>query len=319
MTPDFFIQLLLQVWLPIALLVAAGGAWVRFRPQFPADALRVNLNRLVIDVFAPPLLFALSAQAAISSELLTIPLLTLFGIAISAALLYLLLWHTRLGHGLKRETRAAILLAGSFGNVLFMGYPTLTFLYGDIGGSYAAFADVLASTPVVWTFGVWVATRLGHEGGHESGKSGSLFRTVLALPPIWGFILGFAVNLAGIEAAPLIKAAKFMGQATIPIMLFTLGLSIPWGDLKPTRPVLAAVAVKLLIAPLLAYALARASFGDLRPAQAAAILECAMPTMLMAASFADRFHLDVRAAALTASWSSLLFLLTLPGWIALLR
>jgi predicted permease len=315
MTPAFLIQLLLQVWLPIALLVAAGGAWVRYRPQFPADALRVNLNRLVIDVFAPPLLFALSAQATISHELLTIPLLTIAGIGISFALLYPLLWHTRLGRGLKRETRAAVLLAGCFGNVLFMGYPTLTFLYGDIGGSYAAFADVLASTPLVWTFGVWIATRLGHEGGHGH----SLFRIVLTLPPIWGFVLGFAVNLTGIEVAPLIRAAKFMGQATIPIMLFTLGLSIPWGDLKPTRPVLAAVSVKLLIAPLLVYALARAGFGDLRPAQAGAILETAMPTMLMAASFADRFHLDVRAAALTASWSSLVFLLTLPGWIALLR
>jgi len=315
MTPDFLIQLLLQVWLPIALLVAAGGAWVRYRPQFPADALRVNLNRLVIDVFAPPLLFALSAQATISRELLTIPLLTIAGIGFSFALLYPLLWHTRLGRDLKRETRAAILLGGTFGNILFMGYPTLTFLYGDIGGSYAAFADVLASTPLVWTFGVWIATRLGHEGGHGI----SLFRTVLTLPPIWGFVLGFAVNLSGIEVAPLIKATKFIGQATIPIMLFTLGLSIPWGDLKPTRPVLAAVAVKLLIAPLLVYALARASFGELRPAQAGAILETAMPTMLMAASFADRFHLDVRAAALTASWSSLLFLLTLPGWIALLR
>jgi predicted permease len=287
---------------------------VRFRRQFPADALRVNLNRLVVDVFAPPLLFALSAQAEISRELLTVPVLTIAGIAISFALLYPLLFLSPLGRGLGRETRAAILLAGCFGNVLFMGYPTLTFLYGDIGGSYAAFADVLASTPVLWTFGVWIATRLGHEGGHGT----SLLRIMLTLPPIWGFVLGFAVNLAGLEVTPLVKAAKFMGQATIPIMLFTLGLSIPWGDLKPTRPVLATVAVKLLIAPLLVFALARAVFGDLRPAQAAAILEVAMPTMLMAASFADRFHLDVRAAALTASWTSLSFLVTLPVWISVL-
>jgi predicted permease len=315
LTPEFLLQLLLQVWLPIALLVAAGGAWVRFRPQYPAEALRINLNRLAVDVFAPPLLFAMSAQATISHELLTIPLLTIAGIGFSCALLYPLLWHTRIGRGLRRETRTAILLAGSFGNVLFMGYPTLTFLYGDIGGSYAAFADVLASTPLLWTFGVWIATRLGHEGGHGT----SLFRTVLTLPPIWGFVLGFAVNLAAIDVTPLIKAAKFMGQATIPIMLFNLGLSIPWRDLRPSRPVLAAVGVKLLVAPLLVYLLARASFGELRAAQAAAILETAMPTMLMAASFADRFQLDIRAAALTVSWSSLLFLLTLPAWIALLR
>jgi predicted permease len=314
MNPGFLLQLLLQVWLPIALLVAAGGLWVRYRPQFPADTLRVNLNRLVVDVFAPPLLFALSAQAEISHEMLTVPLLTIAGIGISFALLYPLLWHTRMGRGLARETRAAILLAGTFGNVLFMGYPTLTFLYGDIGGSYAAFADVLASTPLVWTFGVWIATRLGHEGG----QGHSLLRTMLTLPPIWGFVLGFAVNLSGLEVAPLVKAAKFMGQATIPVMLFTLGLSIPWGALKPTRPVLAAVAVKLLITPLLVFGLARAAFGELKPAQTAAILEVAMPTMLMAASFADRFKLDVRAAALTASWTSLVFLVSLPLWIALL-
>ncbi|MEW5788669.1 MAG: AEC family transporter [Pseudomonadota bacterium] len=314
MSAAFLLQLLLQVWLPIALLVAAGGLWVRFRPQFPAETLRINLNRLVVDVFAPPLLFALSAQAEISRELLTVPMLTIAGIAVSFGLLYPLLYLSPLGRGLSRETRAAVLLAGCFGNVLFMGYPTLTFLYGDIGGSYAAFADVLASTPLVWTLGVWIATRLGHEGGHGH----SLLRTMLTLPPIWGFVLGFAVNLSGLPVDPLVKAAKFMGQATIPIMLFTLGLSIPWKDLRPTRPVLAAVTVKLLVAPALVYLLARSLFDPLRPPQAAAILEVAMPTMLMAASFADRFHLDVRAAALTASWTSLSFLLTLPVWIAVL-
>ncbi len=315
MSAQFLLQLLLQVWLPIALLVAAGGMWVRFRPQFPAATLRVNLNRLVVDVFAPPLLFALSAQASITRELLTVPALTSAGIFISFALLYPLLYHSPMGRSLRRETRAAILLAGCFGNVLFMGYPTLTFLYGDIGGSYAAFADVLASTPLVWTLGVWIATRLGHEGGHGT----SLLRTLVALPPIWGFVLGFAVNLSGIDVDPLIKASKFIGQATIPIMLFTLGLSIPWRDLRPSAPVMAAVTVKLLLAPLLVYALALASVGELRPAQVAAVLEVAMPTMLMAASFADRFQLDVRAAALTVSWTSLGFLLTLPLWIALLR
>ncbi len=314
MTPAFLLQLLLQVWLPIALLVAAGGLWVRYRPQFPAATLRVNLNRLVVDVFAPPLLFALSAQAEITPQLLTVPVITVIGIGLAFGLLYPLLFHSRLGQGLTRETRSAILLAGVFGNVLFMGYPTLTFLYGDIGGSYAAFADVLASTPLVWSFGVWIATRLGHDGGHGT----SLLRTIISLPPIWGFVAGFAVNLADLDVAPLIKAAKFMGQATIPIMLFTLGLSIPWGNLRPTRPVLAAVAVKLLLAPLLTLALAKLIFGELHPAQTAAVLETAMPTMLMAASFADRFNLDVRAAALTASWTSLVFLVTLPFWIALL-
>lgn len=315
MSPVFLRDLFLQVWLPITALVVAGGLWARFRRDPPADRLRVYLNRLVVDVFAPPLLFALAAQAHIDRQMLSVPVITIAGILTSLALLYPLLYRTPLGAGLARETRAAILLAGCFGNVLFMGYPVLTFLYGPLGGSYAAFADVLASTPLVWTLGVWIATRLGHPGG----QSVSLLRTVLRLPPIWGFVLGFAVNFAGIDAGPLIQAAKLMGQATIPLMLFTLGLSIPWADLRPSRPVLAAVAVKLAVAPAIVFALARLFFGELEAAQTAAILEVAMPTMLMAASLADRFQLDVRAAALTVSLSSLGFLATLPVWIAVLK
>ena len=311
MSPAFLLDLFLQVWLPIALLVAAGGLWARFRRDPPADKLRICLNRLVIDVFAPPLLFALSAQAHIDRQMLTVPVITIAGILTSLILLYPLLYRSPIGRGLSRESRAAILLAGCFGNVLFMGYPVLTFLHGPMGGSYAAFADVLASTPLVWTLGVWIATRLGHPGG----QGASLFRTVLRLPPIWGFVLGFVVNFVGLEVGPLIQAAKFMGQATIPLMLFTLGLSIPWAALRPCRPVLAAVAVKLAIAPLVVLGLTRLILGELQAAQTAAILEVAMPTMLMAASFADRFRLDVRAAALTASWSSLGFLVTLPVWI----
>ena len=311
MSPDFLRDLFLQVWLSIALLVTAGGLWARFRRDPPADRLRVCLNRLVVDVFAPPLLFALSAQAHIDRQMLTVPVITIAGILASLILLYPLLYRSPLGAGLARETRAAILLAGCFGNVLFMGYPVLTFLYGPMGGSYAAFADVLASTPLVWTLGVWIATRLGHPGG----QSASLFGTVLRLPPIWGFVLGFTVNFAGIDVSPLIQAARFMGQATIPLMLFTLGLSIPWADLRPSRAVISAVAVKLAIAPLIVLGLARLVFGELEAAQTAAILEVAMPTMLMAASLADRFRLDVRAAALTVSWSSLGFLATLPVWI----
>lgn len=311
MDKAFLLELMLVVWLPIALLVAAGGLWVRYRKQFPAETLRIQLNRLVVDVFAPPLLFAMTAQATITNHLLSVPLITAAGTLTCLALLYALLFHSFIGRGLSRRSKAAILLAGSFGNVLFMGYPTLTFLYGDNGGTYAAFADVLASTPILWTLGVWIATRLGH----ENGQGHSLFQIVLKLPPVWGFMLGFLVNFLGIDVEPLVKAARFIGQATIPIMLFALGLSIPWGNMKPTFPVATAVAIKLLITPAIMWLVVKSYFDPITEAQTAAILEVSMPTMLMAASFADRFNLDSRAAALTATWSSLLFLVTLPCWI----
>lgn len=319
MSTAFFLQLSLQVWLPIALLVAAGGLWVRMRPQIPAAKLRTDLNRVVVDIFAPPLLFALAAQAEIDAQLLSVPLITAVGIASGFAILYPILYLSPIGRNLSRETRAAILLAAIFSNVLFMGLPTLGFLFGTTGESYAAFADVMASTPLLWTFGVWIATRLGHEHHHTE----NLLSTIIKLPPTWGFILGFAVNFSGIDVEPLIKAARFMGMATIPLMLFTLGLSIPWDRLRPTLPVGIAVLVKLIVAPFCAWFAAHALYGnaagEIGIAQQAGVLEVAMPTMIMAASFADRFHLDVRAAALTAGLSSLGFMISLPVWIWLTR
>lgn len=307
-------QLFLQVWLPLVLLVAAGGLWARFDRASQASDLRACVNRMVINVFAPPLLFALSAQAEITASLLSVPLIVAASIALNGALLWLLLYRSPVGRGSSRATRAALMLCGMFGNVLFMGLPTLGFVHGRQGESYAAFADVLASTPLLWTLGVWIATRLGQ----EEAQGHSLLRLMFRLPPVWGFVVGFAVNFLGLQLEPLVQAARFMGQATIPLMLFTLGLAIPWADLRPTGPVMAAVAVKLVFAPL-ALGLALRLYGqEIGPAQAAALVETAMPTMLMAAALADRFRLDVRAAALTTGWSTLLFMFTLPIWLIVL-
>jgi len=210
------------------------------------------------------------------------------------------------------STRAALMLAGMFGNILFVGLPVVTFLYGPQGARYPAFADVMAATPLVWTLGVWIATRLG-SGGEK--RNVSVAAQLLRLPPVWAFAAGAAVNLAGWEVAPLVQAAHFVGQPTIPIMMFVLGLAIPWHSLRPGAAVLGVVAVKLLLMPLMVWGAARLLFHPLAEPQTAAVIEAAMPTMLMAILFADRFKLDTRAAALMTAWSTLLFWLTLPLWL----
>jgi len=49
----------------------------------------------------------------------------------------------------------------------------------------------------------------------------------------------------------------------------------------------------------------------------AAIIETAMPTMLMAILLADRLRLDTEAASLMIGWSTVLFWLILPLWLTL--
>jgi hypothetical protein len=314
MSAELAQQLLLKTLLPLSLLIAAGGIWPRWQTGISIVGLRGEINRLVLNFFAPMLFFSAGAAATVDLSILQVPLVlgaaTLFGLTLAA----LALFATPLGRGLSRPQRGAIMLASGFGNVLFFGYPFLTTVYGDSGARYPFFADMLATTPLVWSLGVWIAFRCGKHTEHAS-----FLRMWLTLPPVWGFAAGIAVNLSGAGLQPLVEAAHWAGSPTIPLMLFVLGLTIPWHDLRPHKAVMVALGIKLALMPLLALGIALAWPGTLTEPGEAAVLEAAMPTMVMVIALADRFGLDTRLAGLIMGWSTLVGLVTLPFWLIVVK
>jgi len=314
MTADLAQQLLLKTLLPLSLLIAAGAIWPRWQSGISIVGLRGEINRLVLNFFAPMLYFAVGAAATVDLDLLQVPLIlglaTLFGLGLAV----LALFATPLGRTLSRPQRGAIVLAAGFGNIVFFGYPFLTTVFGERGGRYPFFGDMLATTPLVWSLGVWIAFRCGKHTEHAS-----FLRMWLRLPPVWGFAAGLAANLSGLPLAPLIEAARWAGSPTIPLMLFVLGLTIPWHDLRPQRAVAVAMLIKLALMPLLALGVALAWPGRLTEPGEAGVLEAAMPTMVMVIALADRFGLDTRLAGLIMGWSTLAGLVTLPFWLWMLK
>lgn len=310
---DYF-NLLSQVLFPMALLIAAGAIWRTRLDDAGIRAVRSYITTVTINLFAPALLFAAAASAEVNANLLSVPLLVACGMLLAGLPLYLLLFKSQLGASLSSGTQAGLLLCGTFGNVLFMGYPLLTHLYGEAGGRYAAFADMAATTPLVWSVGVWIAVRLGG----QTADAGHPLKQLFTLPPLWAFAAGVVVAQLPLNTQPLIHAAHFIGQPTVPVMLLMLGLSIPWSRLTPSLPVLTTVAFKLMLLPLFAFGLAVIFFHPLTNAQRGAIIEAGVPTMLMAVGLADRYQLDVEKVALTVAWSTVLFLVTLPFWLVIL-
>lgn len=307
----------IQALLPLVLLATAGGLWARVFAEADNTRLRLGINQLVLHLFVPALLFAAAAGARLQPALLVIPVALALAMLALTALLYGVFYHgPRCCTALPRPTRAALLLAAVWGNVFFIGYPLSTGLYGPQAGAYAAFADLLASSPLLWTLGVWLAVRLGGVPGEAAPP---WWRTLLGLPPVWGFMAGVACNLLGWNTPAVLETARFIGQPAIPLMLFVLGLAIPWRQLRPGAAILAGAAAKLLLAPLFALgALALLPPVEI-PIREAAVLMAAMPTMLFALVMADRFRLDIEAAAGLLAWSTLLSVLTLPAWLFLLR
>jgi malate permease and related proteins len=303
-------DLMVEVMLPLSLLVAAGGAWPIIFKDVPLAHTRTQLNRLVMYLFYPSIMFAVAATTPITGNLLSVPLLVGAASLCSGALLYWLLYRSSLGRDLKDTTRAVLVVGGMFGNTFNIGAPVLMFFYGAEAMRYAIFNDMLMTIPFVWSLGVWVCTRLGSH--RENPEQPSVLRVVLSMPPIWAFVLGVAVQQLGLVYAPLVNATRFIGQATIPVILFVFGMTIPWRALTPRREILAAATVKLLVAPILAFAAAQSMFHPMGEAQYAAVLEGGTPAMVTTLLLADRFRLDHDAAALLIGWSTILFWLTLP-------
>lgn len=314
MSFDFYLDLLARVLFPMGLLIAAGAIWRSRLDEAGIRAVRGYITTVTINLFAPALLFAAAATAKVDTNLLSVPLLVALSMLVTGLPLYFLLFRTRFGGSCSRAAKAGLLLCGLFGNVLFMGYPLLTYLYGEAGGQYAAFADMAATTPLLWTAGVWIAVRLGG----QSAGAGHPLKQLFSLPPLWAFAAGVLAVQLPIDPAPLINAARFVGQPTVPVMLLMLGLSIPWNRLKPSKPVLMVVGFKLLLMPLAAFVLALLLFPEIKDAQRGAVLEAGVPTMLMAVGLADRYRLDVERVALTVAWGTVLFLLSLPLWLIML-
>jgi predicted permease len=315
---DYFIQLrglMVEVMLPLALLVAAGALWPRIFADAQPDVLRTQLNRVVMYIFYPCILFAVASTTPITPALLSVPLLVGIGTLASGALLYVLLYKSPLGKNLSDPTRAVLVIGGMWGNTFNVGAPALIFFFGKDAVRYAIYNDVLMTMPLVWSLGVWIATRLG---SHQSNVSyPSVWRVMASMPPIWAFVLGFATQQLGLTYQPLVSAAHFVGQAAIPVVLFVLGLTIPWRNLTPRPEILTAAAVKLLAMPVMVWLAAREMFPAMGQAQYAAVVEAATPAMMTTLLLADRFKLDSATAGLIVGWTTLLFWLTLPVIMAL--
>jgi predicted permease len=302
-------DLMVQVMLPLSLLAAAGGVWPMVFKDVQVEAVRNELNRVTLYLFYPCIIFAVAATTRITWDLLTVPLLHGIGALLAGLILYWLLYRSPLGRDLSDRTRAVLLLAGMFGNTFNVGVPVLVFFYGPDSPRYAVFNDMLMSLPLIWSLGVWICTRLGSH--NKRTEYPAVWQITLSLPPLWAFVLGVGYQLLGIQYPPIITATKFIGQATIPMLLFVFGMTIPWRDLTPRREILVVSAVKLLVVPFLTWGVAQLLFAPLAEAQYAAVVEASTPVFVTLLVLASRFDLDSAAAALVIGWSTILF------WISL--
>ncbi|MFT3760787.1 AEC family transporter [Thauera sp.] len=165
-------------------------------------------NKLNMDVFVPALVFAALANKAFDvSAYLPLAAATLLMVVGSG----LVAWAVARVAGMEPKTLVPPIMFNNCGN---LGLPLAVLAFGE-----AALAPMvvlfMVSNLIHFSFGAWLFDRRVN------------FFTVWKVPSVMATFLGLAVSLLHIEVwPPLLTAIRMLGEISIPLMLFGLGVRL---------------------------------------------------------------------------------------------
>jgi predicted permease len=296
----------LEVLLVAALIAASTAAGVVAEPRLPAHGrpIAAVLSKVILWGFAPVIYFFTVARLHLTAG---VGIGLVFAYA-ELAVVGLLAWLVARRWRLSGPQTGALVVAAVLANTGYVGLPLVSTLLGnDQLGSAVAF-DSAVSAPVFLIGAMALGALLGERTGPDEQR---LVATLLRNPPLWAVVAGL---LAPESLAPdaLLDLAHALVWVMIPLGFFIVGVSLgeesEEGSLSfppdLSRPVVAALVLRLLVAPALMLALA-ALVHDVPDAY---LVQAAMPCGANTVVVAHLYGLDLKIASSAVAWSTMLVL-----------
>ena len=263
------------------------------------------LSGCITKILLPLLIFTNTINGTTREQFLSSAVIILL-----AAVLYLVLYAAAavLAKLIRIDRKHASIYRACtmFGNCGFMGIPIITALYPEQGGLYIAMYTVIDQL-ALWTVGMDLTAPVGHE---KILSPSQRFRKMIN-PATAVFVV-----LTGIKMpSTIITALTKTGAAASPLAMVYLGgvfCYIRMIDYLKRKEVYVTVVVKMLLLPIMAYAiLSHIPAVDPDIAVTMGIL-CALPTMSSVAMMSESQHSDSDYAAGFILITTLLSIVTLP-------
>nr|MCU0951806.1 AEC family transporter [Burkholderiaceae bacterium] len=251
-----------------------------------------DINRLNMDVFIPALVFGAMAGSDFriveylplaAAGVVSIIALGLIGLGVARAL------------NIAPKTLVPPMMFNNCGNI---GLPLAVLAFGNDALAPAVVLFVVSNT-LHYSYGAWL---LDHR---------TRLTTLWRSPTIVATAAGLTVSMAGIALwEPLLTAVRMLGQISVPLMLFALGVrladarigALGFGLFGAALRPLAGLAVAWLVLLVL----------PLPPREAALfIVFCALPPAVLNYIFAERYRQEpdkVASMVLVGNVASVLFL-----------
>ncbi|MFB8385953.1 AEC family transporter [Microbacterium sp. NPDC055910] len=265
--------------------VAILVGWILGRIDLLGEHARPVLARLTFFVLSPFLLFVVLAQADVAmlfSALLPVSAIAALAVMAVYVVIARLTWRRSVG-----ETLIGALSAGQV-NSNNIGIPLSLYLLGSAAfPAPVILLQLLIFTPISLTILDAVS----------SGRA-SLWRTLgrtAVNPIVLGSVLGTLVSVSGLELPPIVmEPAILVANACVPVLLISYGISLygqrVLGASGRRRDIVLATALKLVVMPVVAWAVGKFVFGMPDFDVLVVVVLAALPTAQNVFNYSQRYN-----------------------------
>jgi predicted permease len=299
--------------LPVFAIIVTGwlAGWLGYISRSLAD----GLVHFAYNVAMPALLFVTIAQEPARNLLEWRFLLTFGGgSALCFALVFL-----AIRAGWRRDLASSTIygMTAAMTNTGFIALPILHSMYGQPAVLPAAIATIFVAG-VMFPVAV-ILLESDRRGAQAPARSVALVKEIVLNPLVLSTLIGLAWAIAGLSIPnPVAAYMNILAAALTPCALFAIGLGLSVEAMRPNLlPCIALAAIKLLLMPLIIYGLCIAS--GLNPLYTIAAVVCgAVPTAKTVYILAGEYKVEEPLVAATVSFTTLLSVPTLIGWLYVL-
>lgn len=302
---------------PIFSLILAG--WIARRTGWLGPAATREVNRLVVYLALPALLFDIMAGAELS-EIWQPRFMLAFGAGCAAVFCFTLA--LRMGQGRGLADAAIDGLNASYANTGFMGFPLVLAVVGETGMGPTLVATIL-TVSVLFAVAI-VLIECGAQAGARPHlvalrTAKSLVKNPLLIAPA----LGAVALAAGFHPpAPMERFLDLLGGAASPCALIALGLFLAGererAEAAPAGSAVAGalVALKLVAHPAATWLIAGPLMGLPAPLVHLAVLLAALPTGTGPFMLAEFYGREARLTSRVVLATTALSVVTLTVYLA---
>ncbi|MFA6195467.1 MAG: AEC family transporter [Sulfurimonas sp.] len=265
----------------------------------------IILNQFILYISLPATALLQIPKLSFSYEVFIPIIIAWMVMGISALAIFYI---SKLSH-FSKEVTGALMLVGVLGNTSFVGIPIIQAYFGDAALPYLLMYDQLGSFILLSTYGTFIAA---YYSSAKEVNTKAIMIKIVTFPPFLALLV--ALLFIGTTFHPVVISVLSSFSSTIvPLALVAVGLQLrfklPSEDIKPF---LSALGVKLLLAPLIAFALCSV-FSWQNQAGFVSIMEAGMGPMITAGVVASMAGLAPRLSSAIVGYGTLFSFVT--TWI----